>query len=97
MQLIPRDIHSQRHSTPQFPLRAAINYHKTRKDKADRDFKTKIAAIEKDENHVRRLTSQYMCSLVITQTEGNQAAPATANETDSLGNENQGSLTQQNL
>jgi hypothetical protein len=50
-----------------------------------------------DESHVRRITSQYKSSSVITQTESNQAAPTTANKTDSLANENQSPIARQNL
>jgi len=69
-----------------------MNYHKTRKDKADGDFKRKITGMETDESHFRRLTSKYMSNFVTTHPEGNQVAPVTANKIDSLSNEYQGSL-----
>jgi hypothetical protein len=97
MQLIPGDIHLQRPSTGRFPQTSATNYHRTRKGKADRDFKRKIAGMETDESNFRRLTSKYMSSFVIAHPEGNQAAPVTANKTDSPSNEYQGSLTRHNL
>jgi hypothetical protein len=50
-----------------------------------------------DESHFRKLTSKYVTSFVIAHPEGNQAAPVTANETDSLSNEYQGPLLRQNL
>jgi len=42
--------------------------------------------METDESHFRRLTSKHVTTFVITHPEGNQAAPVTANETDSLSN-----------